>query len=106
MKYIEKLNQENSEIQQKFLKKIEEVTKTIPIKVMLGDNTVSEQKTFDPKSVTDYYSKILQQLTEWNTQEVSTTQNDDIRRIFIKFEKFFYNFLKYQLRLLQPTYTC
>ena len=87
IEFIEKLNQENSEIQQKFLKKIEEITKSIPIKVMLGDNTVSEQKTFDPKSVTDYYSKIIQQLTEWNTQEVSTTQNDDIRRIFIKFEK-------------------
>lgn len=84
--FIEKLNQQNSKLQEIFLKKIDQLTKPISIKVMLGDNTISEQKTFDPKAVTDYYNKILQQLSSWKIQEVTTTQNDDIRRIFSKFE--------------------
>ena len=52
----------------------------------MGDSTITEQKTFDPKQVTNYLERISQKLTEWSLQDVSTTNNEDLRRIFTKFE--------------------
>ena len=63
-----------------------DLTKMIDIKVMLGDSTITEQKTFDPKLVIDYFKNINSSLKEWSSQDVSITNNQDIRRIFTKFE--------------------
>lgn len=84
--FIKLLNKKNETIQNQFLSKILELTKTINIKVMMGDSTITEQKTFDPKEVIDYLEEISQKLTDWSLQDVSTTNNEDLRRIFTKFE--------------------
>jgi len=84
--FIKLLNKKNETIQNQFLSKILELTKTMNVKVMMGDSTITEQKTFDPKQVTDYLEKISQKLTDWSLQDVSTTNNEDLRRIFTKFE--------------------
>ena len=56
----------------------------IDVKVMMGDATVTTQKSFDPKQVTEYFQKINNDLTEWSIQEVTTSNNEDVRRIFYK----------------------
>ena len=58
----------------------------IDAKVMMGDSTVTEQKTFDPTQVMDYFQKINNKLEEWSLQDVTITNNEDLRRIFTKFE--------------------
>ncbi len=63
-----------------------DLTKTVNVKVMMGDATVTEQKTFDPKQVSDYFQKINNTLKDWSLQDVSLTNNEDLRRIFTKFE--------------------
>ena len=62
------------------------LTKMVNSKVMLGDSTITEQKTFDPKLVMNYFQKINNSLKDWSLQDVSTSNNKDIRRIFTKFE--------------------
>jgi len=84
--FIQLLNQKNEEIQKLFLSKITDLTKMIDVKVMMGDSTVTEQKTFDPKLVSDYFQKISNNLEDWSRQDVSISNNEDIRRIFTKFE--------------------
>jgi len=84
--FIQQLNQKNEGIQKLFLSQITELTKMIDVKVMMGDSTVTEQKTFDPKQVTDYFQKIKNNLEDWSLQDVSISNNEDIRRIFTKFE--------------------
>jgi len=84
--FIQKLNQKNEEIQKLFLSNMTDLTKMIDVKVMMGDSTITEQKTFDPKRVTDYFQKINNNLKNWSVQEVSVSNNEDIRRIFTKFE--------------------
>ncbi len=84
--FIQQLNQKNEGIQKLFLSKIFDLTKMIDVKVMMGDSTVTEQKTFDPKQVTDYFQKINNNLEDWSLQDVSISNNEDIRRIFTKFE--------------------
>ena len=52
----------------------------------MGDSTVTEQKTFDPKKISDYFQNINKMLEDWSVQDVSISNNEDIRRIFTKFE--------------------
>jgi len=84
--FIQYLNNKNENTQQLFLAKIMELTKSISVKVMLGDATITEQKTFDPALVNDFYQTIIKNLKDWSVQEVSISNNEDIRRIFTKFE--------------------
>ena len=63
-----------------------DLTKMIDIKVMMGDSTITEQKTFDPKLVINYFQKINNSLKDWSLQDVSISNNQDVRRIFTKFE--------------------
>jgi len=85
-KFLDLLNQKNKAIQEKFLQNIECLTKPVSIKVMLGDSTVKDEKTFDPKTVEEFYRDFITRLNEWENQEVSTSYNDDVRRIFVKFQ--------------------
>ncbi len=84
--FIQQLNQKNEVIQNLFLTKMTDLTKMVDVKVMMGDSTITEQKTFDPKRVIDYFQKINLNLKDWSLQEVSVTNNEDLRRIFTKFE--------------------
>lgn len=80
------LTEKSNKIQESFLNNIKNLTKTVTVKAMLGDSSVIEQQTFDPESVTKYYRRILNNLPEWTSQGVSITNNEDLRRIFLKFE--------------------
>ena len=81
-----KLNKRNEIIQENFLKVINSVTKTVNTKVMLGDSTVKEINTFDPKNVEGFFNNIINSLIGWESQGVSYSYNDDVRRIFTKLE--------------------
>jgi len=91
--FIKLLNKKNENIQNIFLSKVSELTKTVNVKVMMGDSTVTEQKTFDPKQVMDYFQKINNNLKEWELQDVTISNNEDLRRIFTKFEVMAGNYL-------------
>ena len=84
--FIQLLNEKNENIQKSFLSKIINMTKMVDVKVMLGDATVSEQKTFDPKLIMDYFQNISKNLKDWSTQDVTISNNEDLRRVFMKFE--------------------
>ncbi len=84
--FIQNLNKKNENTQQIFLKKIQDITKTVDAKVMLGDATITEQKTFDPELIRVYYENFIKNLKDWTFQEVSISNNEDLRRIFTKFE--------------------
>ena len=84
--FLKILNKKNEEIQQSFLSKMTDFTKMIEAKVMLGDATVTTQKTFDPALITEYFKKIIHNLHEWSIQDVSISNNEDLRRVFTKFE--------------------
>ena len=68
--FIQQLNQKNEGIQKLFLSKMTLLTKMIDTKVMMGDSTVTVQKTFDPKQVTDYFQTINNSLKDWSIQDV------------------------------------
>ena len=57
--YIQLLNEKNESIQKLYLPKMIDLTKMIDVKVMMGDSTITEQKTFDPKLVSDYFQTLF-----------------------------------------------
>ena len=84
--FLQSLNKKNQEIQKLYVDHIKNLTKTVQIKVMLGDSTVTDQSTFDPQEIKNFYDKIIKNLQDWSIQNITITNNEDIRRIFTKFE--------------------
>lgn len=84
--FLRILNKQNDRIQNSFLNHIKNLTKTVPIKVMLGDSTITEQLTFDLQKITVFYENLIKNLQDWDIQDISITNNEDIRRIFTKFQ--------------------
>ena len=84
--YVKKLNSKNEEIQKDYQKALTDLTKTVKTKVMLGDSTITEQTTFDPNQIREYYQNIIKNLKDWTIQDITITNNEDLRRIFSKFE--------------------
>ncbi len=84
--FIQLLNNKNESIQKLFFEKMKELTRTVTVKGMLEDSTIAEQNTFDPKLVQEYFNKIIKNLSDWVSRDISITNNEDLRRIFVKFE--------------------
>ena len=84
--FIQIMNKKNEKIQELYLKKMNEATRTVTVKGMLGDGTIADQTTFDPMLVQEFYKKIVNNLQDWTSQDITITNNDDLRRIFVKFE--------------------
>lgn len=84
--FIQLLNNKNESIQKLFLEKMKVLTRTVTVKGMLGDSTIAEQSTFDPILVQEYFNKIIKNLPDWVSRDISITNNEDLRRIFVKFE--------------------
>lgn len=84
--FIKTMTEKSGKIRSVFLEKITNSTKNISIKVMLGDNTVVDQTTFDPALVRQYYQEILKKTSDWTTQGISVVSDKDLRRLFIKYE--------------------
>lgn len=84
--FMTSMSEKGEKIRILFLEHIKNFTKRVPLKVMLGDGTVSDQESFDPALVRQFYGNILKGMSDWTHQGVSSTADQDLRRIFIKFE--------------------
>lgn len=84
--FIKELNEITESIHLLFKDKITQMTQMIDTKVMLGDSTVITQKTFDPMIIKHYFEEIVKRLDGWEIQDISVSNNEDIRRLFTKFE--------------------
>ena len=84
--FILELNEINGKIQKHFLKRILHETRSVDCDVMLGDSTAKKVETFDIKNVETFLGEFQSQLSEWNSQGVVYSSDEDLRRIFTKSE--------------------
>ena len=82
--FLIKLNEKNSQIQNIFHGKIKEITKKYPIDVMMQDGTVKKQETFDVEKIHQVYDEFAKKLQNWTLEGISSTNDEGIRRNFIK----------------------
>lgn len=81
------LAQKSDKISQLFQKNIQNLIEPVQVKVMLGDTSIIEQKTFDPALIGTFYQGILGSLADWKSDGVTSTTDEDLRRVFVKMEK-------------------
>ena len=91
--FLKNLSEKSNEIQTAYSKKMEKLTSHVSIKAMLGDSTITQTKTFDPMQIQNFYKNISENLQNWNIQDVTMTNDEDNRRIFIKFDSRVGNYL-------------
>ncbi|MDC0211346.1 hypothetical protein OAK30_02660 [Candidatus Nitrosopelagicus sp.] len=84
--FILELNNINDKIQSEYLKKIIHTTRSVDCDVMLGDSTTKKVETFDIKNVEVFFGGFESYLSEWNSQGVTYSSDEDLRRIFTKAE--------------------
>ena len=84
--FIKSMSDKAETIRIFYLEHITRLTNKVPLKVMLGDGTVTDQESFDPALVRKFFDDILQKIPDWNNQGVSVTAEKDLRRSFIKYE--------------------
>jgi hypothetical protein len=84
--FIKSMSEKAETVRTLFQEHIANLTKKVPLKVMLGDGTVTDQESFDPALVRKFFDDVLHKLPEWSNQGVSATAEKDLRRSFIKFE--------------------
>ena len=82
--FLIELNEKNTQIQNLFLEKIKKITKKYSIDVMLQDGTIKKQQTFDVQKIDSLYKNITDKLKDWSEHGISHTNNEDIRRNFVK----------------------
>jgi len=83
--FLIELNEKNTQVQNLFLEKIKKITKNYSIDVMLQDGTIKKQQTFDVQKIDSFYKNITEKLKDWSEHGISHTNNEDIRRNFVKF---------------------
>ena len=83
-KFLIKLNEKNIQIQDSFLEKIKEIAKKHPVDVMLQDGAVKKQETFDVEKIHQIYGNMAERLGTWTLEGISSTNDEGIRRNFIK----------------------
>ncbi len=82
--FLIKLNKKNSQIQSIFHEKIKEIAKKHPIDVMMQDGVVKKQETFDVEKIHQVYNELANRLQDWTLDGISSTNDEGIRRNFIK----------------------
>ena len=111
-KFLTILNKKNDEIRNSFIEKVKKITGKYSVDVMLQDGTVKKQQTFDAQKIDVFFKNIAAGLQDWTLGGISITNNDDLRRNFIKLDKIIENYqislhfsIQYHVLLFyQPNY--
>ena len=82
--FLIKLNKKNSQIQSIFHEKIKEIAKKHLVDVMMQDGIVKKQETFDVEKIHQIYNGFAKRLQDWTLDGISSTNDEGIRRNFIK----------------------
>jgi len=82
--FLAELNKKNGLIQSIFHEKIKDLSKKYSVEVMLQDGTVKKQETFDVEKINEIYAKFANKLQAWTSEGISSTNDEGIRRNFIK----------------------
>ena len=78
------LNEKNNQIQSIFHEKVKDIAKKYSIDVMMQNGTVKKQETFDVEEIHKIYTRFADKLQGWMSDGISSTNDEGIRRNFIK----------------------
>ncbi len=85
--FSKQLNAAFEKIQESYLESIKPAIEMRKAAAMLGDGTVTQTDTFDPQNVQNFYQRLENRLEGWLKSGISSSNTDDLHRLFCQFNK-------------------
>jgi hypothetical protein len=87
--FCSKINPASESLQNAYLEAIGPSISMREVSAMLGDGTVTQVNTFDPKKVQVFYQQLANSLKKrgWASSEISGSQTEDLHRLFFQTTK-------------------
>jgi hypothetical protein len=87
--FCRKVNPASESLQGAYLEAIGPSISMQQVSAMLGDGTVTQVNSFDPKKVQVFYQQLANSLKkkDWTSSEISKSQTEDLHRLFFQTTK-------------------
>ena len=82
--FVKKTNEAVETINEEFVHFLKPKLQMKKIDVMLGDGTITNAETFDPKEITNEFRRILENLKDWIVTDISNSKTEDLYRLYFQ----------------------
>jgi len=82
--FVKKVNDAVESINEEFVYFLKSKLQMKKIDVMLGDGTITNAETFDPKEITSEFRQILESLNNWKFTDISQSKTEDLYRLYFQ----------------------
>lgn len=85
--FCKQVNAKFEKILEKYLESVKPAIEMRKAAAMLGDGTVTQTDTFDPQNLQNFYQRLENRLEGWLKSGISSSNTDDLHRLFCQFNK-------------------
>lgn len=82
--FVKKINEAVETINEEFVYFLKPKLQMKKVDVMLGDGTITNAETFDPKEITNEFRLILENLNDWIVTDISNSKTEDLYRLYFQ----------------------
>ncbi len=82
--FVKKINEAVKTINEEFVYFLKPKLQMKKVDVMLGDGTITNAETFDPKEITNEFKRILENLNNWIVTDISNSKTEDLYRLYFQ----------------------
>lgn len=82
--FVKRVNEAVETINEEFVYFLKPKLQMKKVDVMLGDGTITNAETFDPKEITNEFRRILEKLNNWIVTDISNSKTEDLYRLYFQ----------------------
>src|SRR5688500_6348615 len=82
--FVKKVNEAVETINEEFVYFLKPKLQMKKVDVMLGDGTITNAETFDPKEIANEFRQILENLNNWIVTDISNSKTEDLYRLYFQ----------------------
>lgn len=82
--FVKRINEAVETINEEFVHFLKPKLQMKKVDVMLGDGTITNAETFDPKQITNEFRRILENLNNWIVTDISNSKTEDLYRLYFQ----------------------
>ncbi len=82
--FVKRINEAVETINEEFVNFLKPKLQMKKVDVMLGDGTITNAETFDPKQITNEFRRILENLNNWIVTDISNSKTEDLYRLYFQ----------------------
>jgi hypothetical protein len=82
--FVKRINEAIETINEEFVYFLKPKLQMKKVDVMLGDGTITNAETFDPKEITNEFRRILENLNNWIVTDISNSKTEDLYRLYFQ----------------------